>query len=231
MGGLVNRPAFKRIEPLFAKEDSNATADTKKSSSMKKLLTALSAAGLISSPELSEDVAASEFVANLGKHRTDLLEAEKEVTTLQAKASTAESEVASLKTQVANLQAKVDDANRRTAEATVEVWAKGGRIAPKDEKRRKELVEILAKNPDSAATLEGLLPEGADPTKAVVNASAKEVAKPDAKAAAGKDHPFMVKAKEYMVANKVSESDAFAAVAATEGQLYNDYRAATTVRA
>jgi phage I-like protein len=227
MGGLVNRPAFKRIEPLFAKEDSSQPADSKNTSSMKKLLTALAAANLISSPELTEDVAASEFVANLGKLRTDLLEAEQEVTNLQAKAGSDKTELADMKAKVADLQAKVDAANRRTAEATVEVWAKAGRIAPKDEKRKSELVEILAKNPDSAATLEGLLPEAKDPTSPVVKVSAKDGEKPktDAKA-----HAFEVKAKEYATEHKVSLDAAFAAVAASDGKLYDDYRATATVR-
>jgi hypothetical protein len=106
MGGLVNEPAFTSISPVAAKENTDT---------MTKLITALVAAKLIASVELSDDEAAAQFSAAFAPFK----EAKDTLPTIQAKLSTLEQDV---------IKAK-----ESRAEALVQAAINEGRLPAKDE--------------------------------------------------------------------------------------------------
>lgn len=217
MGGLVNRPAFRRINGFFAKD----AEKPKQEPNMNRLLMALAAAGLVTSPSVTEEVAATEFTANWKAAENSRKDAEAKATKLAAEIETVRAKEASTAEQLGRVKVDLDRVQLVAARAVVEGWVRESRIAPKDKETQDRLINVLAKDPSQAEILEGILPAKGDPTTAVVKA--KAVPENNHKAASSE---FMVKARAHAESNKCGLADAMAAVAASEPNLYDAYRAA-----
>lgn len=105
MGGLVNRAAFKSIQPLFAKQNSQ-------SSSMKPIQAKLHALKLIDSVDASDESAAQ---------------------AIEAKFNQLSSENQELSDQIAALESEKSHAIQARAKSQVHAAVQAGRLAPKDE--------------------------------------------------------------------------------------------------
>lgn len=216
MGGLVNRAAFQKIQPVRAK----GTADPDKPTqdqSMKTLLTLLAKAGLISSPDLDEASAASQFQTN---HAA-----------LQAKQTKAEGDLAAVtakNTELTNtLKAEKDRYTvlaKAQATAAVNAAVQAKKIEPKNETLIAKYVELYEADPKGTSMLLDSLP--ANPAFQPV-VQAKGAAEPQnhiAAAGATGEHEFVVKAKALAASDRIKEGDAVVLLAKREPKLYEDYR-------
>lgn len=145
MGGLVNRAAFKRIQPLFAKgQDPQLETQDSKHVTMKELLKNLVTLGLV-------EASATEEADIIAQVKT-------KVTALQSDST----DLAAAKERLTALEAERDNAIRAKAEARVDAAIQAGRVAPKDENAKTFWVEALIRDEGKAVqALEALPPNPA----------------------------------------------------------------------
>lgn len=215
MGGLVNRPAFKEIEPLFAKDGTNQNEST----AMKKLLSILAKHGIPVTAECGDDDAADKA----DKFLTASAACSTKLSAAEGRATAAEGELVTVKAKLAEHE------STREKYAVVIVQAKGvgeSRIAAKDEATQKRWVKLIAADPENASLLESLAPqgEGLDKRIAVKGKDGKD-AKSGDKPQGIDAHPLMVKAKEIATAEKISTDAALVKAADAHPDLYESYRA------
>ena len=214
MGGLVNRPAFRRIAPISSKAgsgepDADATAETtteKNQPTMKSLLAILAKHGVIPSAEVEEASATSA------------------VATYLAAQSALKTELDAVKAKLGTTETALVTAREAHAHSVVEAAVKAGRIEPKNDALKAKFKKLIADDP----TNEDLLPEAkATPGKVVDVKTGDDPGATQAKAngESGAEHPFLAKAKEISHARKVSEADAMEAAGREHQDLYKDYRA------
>lgn len=204
MGGLVNRPAFRQIAPISAKEETKTPV-------MKKLLLALKAAGLVNDDNATDDVAASEFTSKF-----DTLRKKGEVTDtnlVQVTAKSVESDDR-LKTALK----ENGDLRKQVAEQVVAKAVTDGRLAPKDTAGHEKWIQMLCKDP-SASELLGAMPPKADPTGRITEDNRGA----DLKKGDQTEQTFEVRAKEHMEKNKVSYADACIAIHRVDPKAYTGY--------
>jgi hypothetical protein len=172
MGGLVNRPAFRAIQPFFAKDGGS----NNQPSTMKKLTALLASAGLISAANADNDeLAAAEFAAKFDPIRAasaTAVEQAKELGVVKAKLATISDE----------------NAERIVLQAVTE-----GRIAAKDDDTRASWKALIVADSKNAKLLSSIAVVNAtDATKRIVVQG-----DPGKQAAAKEDgHPLVVLAKE-----------------------------------
>lgn len=160
MGGLVNRAAFKRIQPLFAKVATegghscppqspqptnhqsiqNPPAQRDKIQNMNSLLQNLTTLGLIEATATEE----SDIIAQV----------KAKVTALQ----TDSAELAKAKERLTALGTERDNAIRAKAEARVDAAIQAGRVAPKDENTKTFWVDALIRDEEKAVQALEALP-------------------------------------------------------------------------
>ena len=146
MGGLVNRAAFKSIQPLFAKQSTNKSAAADSKSSM-KITNTLHELNLIAAKDLPE----TEVIAAV-------------------KASVAELNTSNeqLAAKVAILEAEKVEAVQAHAASQIEAAVSAGRIAPADEDAKSFWLESLIR--DEAKAVKALEALPSHPVLATVTA-------------------------------------------------------------
>ena len=197
MGGLVNRPAFRAIQPFFAKEGGS----NNQPSTMKKLTALLASAGLISAANADNDeLAAAEFDAKFNPLRAASAEQAKELGVVKAKLAAISDE----------------NAERIVLQAVTE-----GRIAAKDDDTRASWKALIVADSKNAKLLSGMaVVSASDATKRIV------IQGDDTKKAAAKEegHPLVVLAKEIAKRDSIKESAALVKAADENPALYDSYR-------
>jgi len=124
MGGLVNRAAFKSIQPLFAKGNPSASAPGTPSSCLAASESALSQPSAIVHPPLSMTIKSKLHALKL----IDSIEASDE-----SVAAVIEAKFNQLTSRIAQLEAEQTAAIQARADSLVNSAVTAGRIAPKDE--------------------------------------------------------------------------------------------------
>lgn len=205
MGGLVNRPAFRAIQPLSAKD-----AEQPNNVAMNKIQQALLAAGLISATATTDDVMASEFTLNYDALR-------KRQTSVQASEATILAKHADIVEVNKGLATDNQRLRLRHAEMVVAKAVSEGRIAPKDETARKLWLDVIAKDEDNAGLLESLTAKP-NPTAPIVTA------KTGPKTGPASGHPFIVAAKAHAELHKQDLAKSIAACAVSDPVGYDAYR-------
>lgn len=200
MGGLVNRPAFRGIQPFFAKDG----AEQPSKPTMKKLTALLATAGLISAANAeNDDLAAAEF-------------SEKFAT---LKAASAERDAA--KSELATVSAKHAALADAHAERIVTEAVAAGRIAAKDSDTRAMWKTLLVADPKNAALLASIAPvQAADATQKIVTQGGKT---PDKGEKSG-EQKIVVLAKEIATSEKISYDAALVKAASQNPAAYDEYR-------
>lgn len=139
MGGLVNRAAFKRIQPLFAKGQDPQPA-TEDHVTMKELLKNLVTLGLVEASATEE---------------TDIIaQVKAKVSALQSSSA----DLATAKERLTALETERDNAIRAKAEARVDAAVQAGRVAPKDENAKTFWVDALIRDEGKAVQALEALP-------------------------------------------------------------------------
>lgn len=208
MGGLVNRAAFRGIQPIWTKEGPLTPTPKNKETNppMKNLLALAAKLGYVADPQVDEATAIVQF---------------------NAKASALLGSGAELATLRAQLQTAQDEATRARhahAQSVVEQAALEGRIPPRDAAVRARWTRLIEEDPANAA----LLPEPNPALRTVVSArqALATGAAGGGPAATVAEHPFLAKARELAREKGLSEADAVIACGWHHPALYEQYRAA-----
>lgn len=203
MGGLVNRAAFRGIQPIWTKEGPLPNPNPKENQHPMKSLLALAAKlGFIADADVDEATAIVQFNAKA----SSLLGADAELATMRAQ-----------------LQHAQDDAVRARqahAQSVVDQAALEGRIPPRDEAVRARWAKLIEADPANAA----LLPEPNPALRTVISARQAQTGSPAPAPAA--EHPFLAKARELARDKHLSEADAVVACGLHHPALYEEYRGA-----
>lgn len=197
MGGLVNRAAFKTIQPVVA----GAAGDHNERKARR--------------------MDADQMAADLAAERTKNAELQAKLTaaqsdqTLKAK----DAEILTLKGRITELETKIATGAKEAAKAIVAAAVKAGKLAPQNTDLQAKWTDAIAANPDLAATLNDLPP---NPALATVVAGGAGPAGGTTSAAAG-EHQFVAKAKDIAAQHKITFADATVQLAGREPALYEDY--------
>jgi hypothetical protein len=215
MGGLVNKAAFRTIQPIWSREggDQSPTNKPKEQTDMAK----------------TTDEQLAELSAALAKNTENLNTLLGTVDKLvKAKAGT---EVAPAKDpNIITLEAEVKalkDLNlvqaKANAGAAVRKAVSEGKLPPQDAKLIEQWTNILLVDAKNAELLEAL------PVNPALKKALATAGQGTAAGASG-EHQFLVKAKEFATTNKIDAAEALTKFAATEegSKLYADYREALT---
>lgn len=194
MGGLVNRAAFKTINPIVAGQAGDAKKDT-----------SMDAAQLA-----AQLAAANDQITQLNaKLATSTNEA-----TIKAK----DGEITTLKTKIAELEKTLGEQAALNAKAWVDAAVKDGRLAPQNVALHAQWVESLKQDPARKAMLDAL-PVNAALATIITNPGGG----PANGGGNGADHAFLVKAKATAQALGKPVTDCFAIVAREHPELYTSY--------
>jgi hypothetical protein len=217
MGGFVNRAAFKRISPMWAKEGAEADPagagqagdalqnKKKEATEMKLLMQVLARLGLVSSADLEESAAIAQVTA---RHE----DAQAKLSAAIAAKDTAEGENKALKGQLS-------DAQKANAKAIVARAVAEGRLPAQAKEVHQKWEDTIAADPKAADLLEAMEAKGA-PEKVVER-------KPGEGGDGGGnkgEHAFVAKCKDTAKAlGKADWLDAVPVVAAQDPKLYDEY--------
>lgn len=217
MGGFVNRAAFKRISPMWAKEGAetdpacaggagDALQNKKKEATeMKLLMQVLARLGLVSSADLEESAAIAQVTA---KHE----EAQGKLTAAIAAKDAAEGENKTLKGRLAESQ-------KANAKAIVARAVAEGRLPAQAKEVHQKWEDTISADPKAAELLEAMEAKGAP--ERVVERKAGE-----AESGGNGEHAFVTKCKGVAKAlGKADWLDVVGTVAAQEPKLYDEFNA------
>lgn len=222
MGGLVNRPAFKSIERLYARRagetelsgggpDGNgskpatAAPDDGAKGSMKHLMKLLASLALVSSSELDETAAVAEISAKSGEIKDAISVKAKLATDYVPKADHVQ------------LVASYEKLRKENAERVVAKAVAEGRLAPKNDEVKAKWVARIESNPEDADLLETLEAKNV-PVQVI------KIQKPESSSIeAGAESALVMKAKEIAKNKKISDEDALQEAADEFPDLYEDY--------
>lgn len=158
MGGLVNRAAFKRIQPLFAKgsddcPQSSATSPEHNQDSVPVVKPASESAPIHNPPSASVSSAHSAVHSStMIKAKLHALEIIDSINASDESAALAiEAKFTQLETENRELKNRIEDAVKAKAADCVEAAIKAGRIAPKDEQARAFWIDAYQRDPAAAA--------------------------------------------------------------------------------
>lgn len=206
-GGLVNRAAFKKIQPVRAKEATTTNPNHQESTRMNQLLLVLASAGIIKDQNADEAAAAAQVQAYAAGMRAQL-----------AEGVTARSELDTLKAAHQTLV-------KAHATTVVDAAIAEGKIPGQNTEIKAAWIEQITTNP-SAEKLLAATP--ANPAlKQVVNAkgAAEQNKAIDAKGGDGTgEHEFVIQARALQSDKKVSFEFACDELAAKEPTLYDRFR-------
>ena len=217
MGGFVNRAAFTRIAPIWAKAD--AEPDDKKpietTHQMKTLLTILAKAGLISSSDLDEASAVSQFQTNHAALLAKSTKVETDLATVQAK-----------NTELTTALKAENDRNVVLAKAqateAINAAVLAKKIEPKNTVLIAKYVEMYQADPEGTKLiLDAMTPNPAFVTVVHAKAGGGEG---NSLATVPGEHPFLTKAKAIATEQKKTESEAAIILAKQDPTLYEEYR-------
>jgi phage gp29-like protein len=209
MGGLVNRAAFRAIQPIWSKDaafplprPNPTTAETETNIPiMKSLLATLANLGFIACAESDEPTA----ILQVNAKANELLGANAELSAVRAQLQTAQ-----------------DDALRARkahAESVVNQAAIDGRIPPLDDALRARWTRLIEQDPANSA----LLPEPNPALRTVV--TARQASTSLASSEGSRDeHPFLTKTREVARQKNLNDADAVLACCWSNPELYDDYR-------
>lgn len=216
MGGLVNRAAFQKIQPVRAKGTADPDEPTQ-DQNMKTLLTLLAKAGLISSPDLDEASAASQFQTNHAALLAKQTKTETDLGTVTAK-----------NTELTNALQVEKDRNVTLAKAQASAVVNAAVLAKKIEPKNATLIakyeEMYQADPDGTKLIIDSLPVNPAFQTVVHAKGASGEQNHLATAGAGGEHEFVVKAKALATEQHIKEGDAVALLAKREPKLYESYR-------
>lgn len=197
MGGLVNRAAFKNIQPIVA---STATHQNREEGSMKT---------------------ADELAADLAAAQNKITDLERRLSAADQKGVIAakDAEIETLKGTITTLEGKISSGAKESATAIVDAAVKAGKLAPQNKAIQDKWIKAIAADPGLAETLNALDP---NPALATV-VTAGSVGGAASTVPAG-EHQFIVKAKAFAAQQKITFADATTQIAGVEPALYEDYR-------
>jgi len=200
MGGLVNRAAFKTIQPIVA---SAATNQNRKAN--------------MDAEKLAADLAAAQNkIIDLEAR----LKAADHTTTIKAK----DAEIEALNNKIKTLEGQISTGAKASAKAIVDAAVKAGKLAPQNTALHDRWINAIAGDPTLAETLTAM---SANPALETVIGSGSAGAGAGAAAGSG-EHQFVVKAKAFAAQQKISFADATTQIAAADSALYEDYRRSRT---
>jgi len=203
MGGLVNRAAFKTIQPIVASQDLTGATNQNRKASMD------------SAEKLAADlVAAQNKIVELERK----LSAADTTTTIAAK----DGEITALKAKITTLEGSISAGAKASAKAIVDAAVKAGKLAPQNTAIQEKWINAIAADPALAETLNALQANPALGT--VVGAGAGSVGGAVTAAQVGGEHQFVIKAKAFAAQQKITFADATTQIAGAEPALYEDYR-------
>jgi hypothetical protein len=209
MGGLVNRAAFKTIQPIVAAgppKGGTPNGDQRKANMDAEKLAADLAAAQTTIAELTRKLAAAD-----------------QKTTIAAK----DGEIETLKATIKTLEGKVATGAKESAKAIVDAAVKAGKLAPQATALHEKWINAIAVDPALAETLTAM---PANPALGTVIHDGSTGA-PASGTAQSQEHQFVVKSKAFAAQQKISFADATMQIAGTEPALYEDYRRSLAVAA
>jgi len=205
MGGLVNRAAFKTIQPIVAGHSGPPKGGTPNGDTNRK--------ASMDAEKLAADLAAAQTtIAEL----TRKLAAADQKTTIAAK----DAEIETLKGTIKTLEGKISVGAKESAKAIVDAAVKAGKLAPQATALHEKWINALAADPGLAETLNAMTP---NPALATVIANGSTAGAGAGDKGAG-EHQFVVKSKAFAAQQKISFADATTQIAAADSALYEDYR-------
>jgi hypothetical protein len=217
MGGFVNRAAFKRISPMWAKEGAEADPagagqagdalqnKKKEATEMKLLMQVLARLGLVSSADLEESAAIAQVTA---KHE----EGQAKLSAAIAAKDTAEAENTTLK-------GKLTESQKANAKAIVARAVAEGKLPAQAKEVHQKWEDQISADPKAADLLEAMEAKGAP--ERVVERKAGEAG---GGGGSNGEHAFVVKCKDTAKAlGKADWLDAVPVVAAQDPKLYDEY--------
>lgn len=202
MGGLVNRAAFKTIQPIWSRAGDE-------------------------SPQEGNDM--SDHVRELADLRAALTAKDTELEAVQAKLTAASSdaamkakdaEIATLKQTIANLQKSIDDQKVINAKAVVDAAVKSGRIAPQATELHAKWVSAITHDPSLAEALNAMAPAN-PPTPGMLTTPG---AAPGQGASKKPEEQFAELVKAKSADGKLSRAQALQAAIAQSPELYAAWR-------
>jgi hypothetical protein len=201
MGGLVNRAAFKTIQPIVA----GGTAPPGDANQRK--------ANMDTAEKLAADLAAAN--QRITELQTQLSKAQSE-DLIKAK----DGEITTLKAKITTLEGQVSAGAKASAKAIVDAAVKAGKLAPQNTTIQEKWINAIAADPSLAETLNAMAPNPALGTVVAAGAPAGTVTQ----GAVSGEHQFVVKAKAFAAQQKITFADATSQIAGAEPALYEDYR-------
>lgn len=194
MGGLVNRAAFKSIQPLFTKQKPEGEDPSKTKQSMN-----------------DEEIKAIQAENKQLKAKVAKLEGD---STVKAK----EAEIETLKTQNADLQKTISEQRKVQARALVDAAVQAGKLPSQNKELQTKWVDLIVADDKHKDLLENL-PAQASAGRVIPNGNGGAAVH----GAVG-EHEFITKAKGVAKELGVDLTEAHSIVAKQNPSLYEDYR-------
>jgi hypothetical protein len=207
MGGLVNKAAFKKMDPIWSREGGDPSEQTNQNKNMKPV---------------EEQLAETNAALNRVTEHLTRIEARLPAQAGQTQAAAAASpELTALQSEVKGLKDENQKRAKQHASTVVRRAVLSGRIPPQDVVTIEKWTNIVCADADNEVLLEAL-PVQAALKKALENPGAGSTT-----AGAAGEHAFVVKAKDYAKANNITDlveaQTKFAGT--TEGsELYKQFR-------
>lgn len=201
MGGLVNRAAFKTIQPIVAGHPATNHQPPTRKASMKT---------------------ADELAADLAAAQNKITDLERRLSAADQKGVIAarDSEIETLKGTIKTLEGKISVSAKESAKAIVDAAVKAGKLAPQNTAIQEKWINAIAADPALAETLNAMQANPALGTVVTAGALPTTVTQ----GAATGEHQFVVKAKAFAAQQKITFADATMQIAGAEPALYEDYR-------
>jgi len=207
MGGLVNRAAFKTIQPIVAAGPPKG--------------------GTPNGDQRKANMDAEKLAADLAAAQNKIIDLERKLTAADATTTIAakDAEITTLKGTITTLQGKIASGAKESAKAIVDAAVKAGKLAPQASALHEKWINAIAVDPALAETLTSM---PANPALGTVIHDGSTGAPASGTA---QEHQFIVKAKAFAAQQKITFADATMQIAGAEPALYEDYRRSLAVAA
>lgn len=212
MGGLVNRAAFKTIQPIWSR---SADQTQPKGTMPAHNAPATNPAGAPASAP--ENLAA--LITALTT-RVAALEKRLKPTPDEGEAAAPEPEKTALTARIAELEGQLTNRAKEVAQARVNAAILAGKLPPQATPLHARWVEALTANPGLGEILDAL------PVQAALATIVTSPARGGNQASAAGTHEFVLRAQAVAGERKLTNAQAFALVAREQPALYDAYRSA-----
>jgi hypothetical protein len=203
MGGLVNRAAFKLMQPIVAGQPATSHQQPTRKANM-------------DAEKLAADLAAAQ--TKISELTNQLAKAQSEEV-VKAK----DAEITTLKGQITELQGKLATGAKESAKAIVDAAVKAGKLAPQNTALHEKWINAIAADPTLAETLNAMAP---NPALATVIGSGSAGAAAGAGAAGGTPAEQFATEVKAKAAELKDKSKALDAVINAKPELYRAWREA-----